>query len=379
MNHVFQDYVTINNRIWFSSSIINGLFSADEESGQTEFVTVFPEEGLFQCRLYTEVYVYNHKLILIPYFAENITIYNILDDCFFQIKPPISNKERKYSPFVTVQYKNKIFIFNDYMQNMAVLNVNDFSIKMRTIPMREKFTGFFDWPIRCVIDDCAYMALENFIITVQMSSEQVYVRKIFEPEVQFTCVRYWKDVFWIVDRKSQLYTYHDGYLSAERKLKLLQLDEYTRDAMVKDIFFYGENIWILFHKKNYLIRLNYSTMKKETILYENAAKVNDSRVEYFYYNSEQQKARLLLQKEDRHRILDLNTGEWSKIIYKTQFEEIGKIYQSYIRQIGDFKFETPIGRGLDKIRLLIDIQNNENDLNVNKNSGRNIFQYLTRM
>lgn len=376
MNHVFQDYVTVDNRIWFSNSIINGLFSAEEEGGQAELVKIFPEEGLFQCRLYTEVYAYNYKLIFIPYSAKNISIYNILDDSFIQIEPPISKQERKYSSFVTVQNANKIFLFNDYMQNMAVLNVNDYTIKIRPIPMREKISSFLEMPIRCVIDDCAYMALENLMVTLQMSSDQVFVRKICESGVQFACVRYNKNAFWIMDRENQLYNYQDGSRRADRKLKLLQENWNKPIAMVKDIFFSGDSIWFVLHKQNYLIRLNISTMEKEKILYENTNRMNGSYVEYSCYNFQKQQVHILLQGEERHRVLDLNTGAWSKITYETKNEEIKKIYQRHTKQLGTFRSETAMGKGLDIIQLLIDIQNSENDLNIEKNCGRKIFQYL---
>ncbi|MCM1106143.1 MAG: hypothetical protein NC355_04280 [Blautia sp.] len=376
IRHVFQDFVIVDNRIWFSNNTMNGLFSANPESGQTELVRIFPGEKLFQCRLYTKVYVYNNRLVFIPYCAENISVYNILNDSFIQIETPISKKERMWSSFITVQWENKIFLFNDHMQDMAVLDVNDCIIRMCPIPMRNKISVFLEMPIRCVVDDCAYIVQDNLLITVKMSSNQVFVREIAEAGVRFAGIQYGRDRFWIIDCENKLYAYRDEDNMAEKKLERMQADWNKSPSTVKDFFLNGQNIWVLLDRQNYLIHLNIFTMESDIILYENGDRLRNSILEYSCYDSQKQRIQILRRGEARHRILDLDKGKWSTIIYETPWEEIKEVYQENLKQCDYFMIESLICEGLDTIRLFTDIQEATKDLNNEKSCGKEIFQYL---
>ncbi|MCM1282777.1 MAG: hypothetical protein NC180_06735 [Muribaculaceae bacterium] len=375
IRHMFQDYVVIDNKIWFSSSIMNGLFCAETDGGNAELMGIFPEEEVFQFRLYTDIYVYENNLVFIPHRGNNICIYNLYNKSFMRIDSPLSRNERQGRPYFTVQYEEKIFLCHDFMKELVVLNMQNVSLQKYAVPngVRKKIPRF--WWIKCIVDNCAYMVVDCFLITIQLSCNEIKIQEIGEGNIHFVCIEYDGEKFWIVDDLNQLYSYQLGEKSAKRELQLLQERWEGLIPQIKSISIGNKVMWCFFNNKNYIVCIDLSTMKKEIVQLPQPDVV-PRYIEYSYLDFENHQIRISMGGENKHWILDTDTKKWRMIYYKTLWEDIAYQYKKCLKKENILLDETFIGMGLEVIRYYLTIQNSNEVSGHQKSYGKEIYQYL---
>lgn len=377
INHMFQDFVVINDKIWFSSSVMNGIFCADADGGYAEHIAVFPDNSLFQRRLYTEVYAYGDDLIFIPYMAEKISVYNMSKNTFIQLTAPNSRNQRRARPYVSAQWKNKILLFHDYMPELAILNTDDYTFRKISIPIKKEIFRFGS--INCVIDNCAYVVVNNILIMIQLDCDKLTVKEIAPNEVRMVGIRYDGKQFWIIDCKNQLYKFRLGEEEIHKALKLLQVSEDTIFFRFQDMIISDHEAFCFAHEVNDIIRLNLVSMNKEIIPLEPYGREQVYRYLYAHIDKEKREIRILLDREDGHRVLDMVTNTWRTIHYETPVNEVREMFRKY----GDLKpetyQETLQGKGLESIMLYLSLQKDDNAAGAKNNCGNEIYQHISRM
>lgn len=374
MNHMFQDFVVTDNKIWFSSSVMNGIFCADTDGGHAEHVAVFPDESLFQRRLYTEVYAYGDELIFIPYMAEKISVYNTAENTFIQIEAPNNRSQRQARAYVSAQWKNKILLFHDYMPEMAILNTSDYTIRRIPLPIKQKIFRFAR--INCVVDDCAYMVVNNMLITVQLDCDQLTIREIAPSEVQMMGIKYDGKQFWIIDRNNQLYKFHLGEKKVQKVMKLLQMPEDQPFFRFCNIIISDKKAFFFAQEVNDIICLDLISMNKGIIPLESHGKERIYRYMYACMDKEKNEIRILLEGEDGHRIFDMDTDSWRTIHYETPINEVREMFQKYGNLKPELYNETSLGKGLESMMLYLTLQKEEKAARSPKNYGKEIYQHI---
>lgn len=373
--HTFQDFVIIESKIWFSSSVMNGIFCADIDGGHAEFVAIFPGDELFQHRLYTEVYTYGECLIFIPYNAERFCIYDISKKSFTYLEPPIDRLHRKGSIYITTQWNEKIFMFNDYMKDMVILNTNEYTFQTYPIPskIRKKISRFFGGS--CIVEDRAYMVVENLLVTVYLDRNEIAIQEIAERGAKFTVIVNDENQFWITDCENQLYSYHLGDRKVKFELELVQCQAECLLPLVFGAACMNNYIWIFFNKLKYILRVNLSTKESEVFPFKEC---DEKRryMEYRYLDAQKQEIRILSEGEDRHLVLDISTGSWRQVSYETSLEELAGMYQKYFVQFVNMMNEIRNGNGLKIIKICLALQDLEKVSDTSNNCGKEIYKQL---
>lgn len=116
----FESCVEYNGKLWFCAFDHNGLYYIDKESDHSDAVLagVIPDEELYAYRLFSSIKAVNNKIVLIPFFAKEIAIYDIGSGSFIKIplkdaslfsNHPSALNTRKF--WCSVVYKNYVYLF----------------------------------------------------------------------------------------------------------------------------------------------------------------------------------------------------------------------------------------------------------------------------
>ena len=95
-----SDIVFFDNKIFFSAGQFNGLFKVDVKGGKAEFIATFPKESRLKARLHSVAIIYKDEIIFFPDLSNYITLYNVRNNTFVNIRYPIKsqNDAMKYCP-----------------------------------------------------------------------------------------------------------------------------------------------------------------------------------------------------------------------------------------------------------------------------------------
>ncbi len=77
--HRFYDASVIGNKMYFAEAGHNGLYSYDFETKETIKIDEFKCAKSYEHDLYHQVVEWEDKLIFIPYFAKDVSVYNLLN------------------------------------------------------------------------------------------------------------------------------------------------------------------------------------------------------------------------------------------------------------------------------------------------------------
>lgn len=376
VKHIFQDFAIIGSKIWFSSSVMNGIFCADMDGGYAKYIAIFPGDSLFQRILYTDVYAYGDELIFIPYMAEKISVYNMSSDSFIQLEAPNSRSQRQGRAYISTQWKNKILLFHDYMSELVILNTDDYSMRKICLPITKEIFRFAR--INCIVNNCAYVVASNILIIVQLDDDKIAVREIAPKEVQLVGIKYDGQQFWVIDRKNQLYKFQTIEKKIQKVLKFLQISEDQTFFRFRDIIISDDESFFFAQEVNNIIRLDLISMNEEFIPLEIYGRERIFYL-YAYFDKKRKEIRILLDGEDRHRILDMEINSWRTIYYETPVNEVRDMYQKSGELKPESYNETSQGKGLESIRFYLTLQKEEKALEAQSNVGKGVYQHVLQM
>lgn len=131
----YWDFVIADGKLWYSSSLFNGLFCQELEEGKPEFMGFFPGEDFYQLDLYRRVILVDKELVFIPWFAKNVNIYNLNTSEFMTIEIPDTDIMGKYASVELIE--DKVYMFPALAKKVLCLNVSK-----REISELEEFDKF---------------------------------------------------------------------------------------------------------------------------------------------------------------------------------------------------------------------------------------------
>lgn len=142
-----EDVVYHNKFVWFTALNFNGLFCVNSVTGDTKS-KIFPNEQVFEKRLYASLKLVGDKIYCIPFHADSIAVYDIKKDEFEYIVIDKIKADYKKSNmhFMGVErYKDYLFIFPVFCSCILCLNLNTHEIKYLFEWKNEAKEYFFDF------------------------------------------------------------------------------------------------------------------------------------------------------------------------------------------------------------------------------------------
>lgn len=118
----------IDNKIWLSNIMANGLYQLEPELGKLEFVCCFDSAEKFAQYQHKKVLRYNNILIFVPLFSEEINLFNIRDHTQSSIKIRKNRMEETISDAVV--FGDELLLFPMKKKDTLIrVNLIDYSVE----------------------------------------------------------------------------------------------------------------------------------------------------------------------------------------------------------------------------------------------------------
>lgn len=182
---------------WFASNYHNGLYKINLETGELEFVDVFPDEDFTKYNLIAGIYKYHDQLFCIPRVGKQIYIYHLKEATFSTIKllrveySSINSEVNKF--FGVASYKNCLYLIPGYYPYILKLNLDtlqiDKKIKLLFEDREDDSSPFFSTRYRIDGDKLYLLMMPGFrILELDMERDEYKVHLLEEGERSYTGV-----------------------------------------------------------------------------------------------------------------------------------------------------------------------------------------------
>lgn len=270
----YADFIVVNGKMWYSSCLINGLFTQSIESGEVEFVGCFPNEDFFQENLYRRIILVDEELIFIPFCAKHISVYHLGHKSFTSFDIPDAEIIGKYVSAILVE--KKIYLFPAYAEKAIVFDVEKKKI-LELKQFNEVITNWSDSKVQKF-----YLAgtarLKDYIYLIFKDTNQLIRYSYKENKISRITVDCNGGSLGGIDVSQD-----NIYISVSGKKQIICLNSYGEEKT--DIFYqtltikqqnemadfpilkyYNQKIYLHFMGDNILQRLDLVSMNMENIL-----------------------------------------------------------------------------------------------------------------
>lgn len=125
MKLLINDYIRIDEKIWFSAANYNGLFQYVPETKYTKLVSCFYNEEPGKLFLHSKILKYNLSFWMIPFESKNIYEYNICNKNLNCFAIPEVDEDVKGSYFLEGDIvEDKLYLFPCRYKGIIVFNLN---------------------------------------------------------------------------------------------------------------------------------------------------------------------------------------------------------------------------------------------------------------
>lgn len=175
-----QDFVIVNEDMWFVSNMYNYLFRMNMKSYVVEEVLPIPGNRLFQQNVMDFIVNIENKLFLIPRFSENIAVYDMKEKTMRTI---VVGDYTKYPKFLEYYYDNSnLFLTSIKRDEVVIVDIHSLRIKKINVDKsKKKQSKLWFWDeekkeicdMECFPQEYKY-AKERFDITAEVG-DLIYI------------------------------------------------------------------------------------------------------------------------------------------------------------------------------------------------------------
>lgn len=153
-----ESAVLVDGYVWFSNAKYNGLFKMGCDSKIIEYVSIFPEAGVFKSLLHRKcIYIQDYRMIaFLPWYSDWLHLYDLNSGT---IKSIYINRKGKESVSGGLYYDGCIYLFPVYDdQDLCIVSLTDYSVEVDA-SFRNQCKDVFKVTDRnpmCVVHDYVY-------------------------------------------------------------------------------------------------------------------------------------------------------------------------------------------------------------------------------
>lgn len=132
----FETYMIDENKIWFPAFDHNGLYFQDQTEKEAVLAGIIPNEEKYMIRLFSSMQKWKNRIFLIPFAAQNISIYDTVRNEFQQIPLRTINDfgEKKHANelakfWCSELYDNYLFLFPHNYPALVIIHAETLEIE----------------------------------------------------------------------------------------------------------------------------------------------------------------------------------------------------------------------------------------------------------
>ncbi len=187
--------------VWFVHGKINVLMRYNMRENHTYVIDTIPNEEMFQESLYRGIYKWDNKIFMIPCWAREIAIYDIVYGKF--IKLPLKNIENYENHILFC----KVYAFRKYLYCIpyyyeAILKIDLESDSVEYIPIAEGKKGYISDTTRIGNEIIAVYSETNQVLSFNMENEIVCFKQLGSSTRRFTNIANIGDILYSFDENT---------------------------------------------------------------------------------------------------------------------------------------------------------------------------------
>ncbi len=240
-----EDAVIVDEYIYLVSKKMPVLYRMDINTGEVSCAGILYNESISMKQASRKIVHWKNKLIIVPYNASNIYIYNLqtgeISDVGF------SNwTEYGYMYVEAFAYDDKIIMIGAFAKNIIELDLTNRKITVRNSCFEEFETpkDMFCRSGYVVKDDNLYVALavSNMVLKLNLKTWNHSVINVGNDNNRFSGIAYDGNQFWLASRRGKDIFIWDG----SRKFELLELpfEVPERKCDFGGVYYYDNHIWL---------------------------------------------------------------------------------------------------------------------------------------
>lgn len=277
---VFENGCPSFGGLWCSCALFNGLFSVDREKREAQYVAEIPGEKPVGERLYSKIYTWDNRLILLPFKAKQLAVFYVEKQKFekYTVSPEGENG------FYTAEIRrDKMLLIPNYTEDFYLLDLNSFHV--------ERLGGLTEAVGRKKASSGIAMQ------SCQIGEDDNKVYFVLQ-ETRHLCA----------------YNMEDG------AYRFTELPEGMVYAEIQPV---GKTLWIMALNKPCLVSYNTEYQKLKTWLFEEYEEEWGAKLQYGHFRREED--RLIFESliTDNRLVFDLTEKKWQKSAIEKS-EIIGK-------------------------------------------------------
>ncbi|MEY8336979.1 hypothetical protein AALB16_02975 [Lachnospiraceae bacterium 62-35] len=214
--HAFEMGEIVDDQLWYFSLSVNALIGVDMKSGAQIFIGSVPGEKLYGYRLYGSMQIIGDRMVLVPFSASSIAIFNISSktfECTIPVRHPGKNavhyrEDCKFQS--SAKYGNKVYMFGLTYPELLIYDCCDKELiySRKWIDVYKAEYGFDICQVKdhfmfekynCLIDNRLYipMGFTNRIMIMNMNDGDMEFLDIGKSGNIYYNIAYFNNSLWL--------------------------------------------------------------------------------------------------------------------------------------------------------------------------------------
>lgn len=242
-----NDLCIIDNEIWFSNAEMNGLYKKELNKENAEFVSFFPNEGIWQKLLHGSIIHYENKLVFTPLLADTISVYDLGDRSFYSYKIDWLKEglSEKVSFIWSVLYGKYVYMFGNYQPCILKFDiesgkyncVNGWFDRFQRFGYRKERELFSERGIKVEEKLYLFTKQNNILMEFDLKSERFHFHSVGNENDRFISGEYNNGNFWLISMQGEILEWNQVEGVIKRIPVTLDSDYYRSIRYKRYVFF----------------------------------------------------------------------------------------------------------------------------------------------
>ncbi len=185
----FDFAVEVDDSLWFAANNLNGIFKANKETGESQFITKFPQYPNYAVRLYVACTLVKRKIVFAPCNAKEVAIYDLDKKELNMI--PLDKRDIEHCKsalfFAAFEYEGFAYLIGMCYPGILKIDVSTYELNVIREPFERYYVkGEYDYKSHfrhsfVVRDNFLYLPsiCENGLVCMDMTNHKCEFLEVF--------------------------------------------------------------------------------------------------------------------------------------------------------------------------------------------------------
>lgn len=271
----FETACINNEKIYFANKDYNTLAEIDNKTGTVHYIDVFPESGLMQKRITSNIGLWKGKLWMMPFDEGKVYSYDILSGqwCIFELPEQWECGNRQQSYVAGKQIGRYYYGFGSRQYGVIKLDMETGEISYnadnlsRYEEIADKNNGIICRQDCCEAEGKLYTACvkSNAMLEYDLQNEKIEIAQVGSADNRYITIAYDGEAFWLTTKEGLIIRWNKK--TGDVQEINIDIDGYQRDGenAFASSLYADQYVWFFALSANMNIRINVHTCEVEKV------------------------------------------------------------------------------------------------------------------